>query len=214
MNKHLKKFLNPFRPHYIFIFEYFWKRKFESLLKSADPNNLKLVVGTSGIYENGWLPSEYCFLDLTKKANWQVYFKENTITNIMAEHVWEHMTLAEGTIAIQNCYTFLKPGGRLRIAIPDGYNTNEDYINYVKVGGYGAGADDHKVLYNYQLLSKIMQEAGFKVELCEYFDENGKFVSNDYNDNFGTINRSYKWINKPENAGNNYLTSLIVDAIK
>ena len=57
-----------------------------------------------------------------------------------------------------NCYEFLRPGGRLRIAVPDGFHPEPGYIEYVRPGGTGIGADDHKVLYNYQSLRKLLEK--------------------------------------------------------
>lgn len=37
----------------------------------------------------------------------------------LAEHVWEHLSLEDAHRATRNCYRFLRPGGRLRLAVPD-----------------------------------------------------------------------------------------------
>lgn len=37
----------------------------------------------------------------------------------VAEHVWEHLSLQEAHRATRNCERHLRPGGRLRIAVPD-----------------------------------------------------------------------------------------------
>lgn len=37
----------------------------------------------------------------------------------VAEHVWEHLSLADAHRAAQNCHRYLRPGGRLRLAVPD-----------------------------------------------------------------------------------------------
>ncbi len=37
----------------------------------------------------------------------------------MAEHVWEHLSLSDAHVAARNCQRYLRPGGRLRLAVPD-----------------------------------------------------------------------------------------------
>ena len=91
---------------------YLDKRKQESdFRKSLDANNrgaLRIVVGSSGIYQEGWIPTEIHFLNLLQEKDWAKYFEQSTIQNILAEHVWEHLTLGEGKIAIQHCFKYLK----------------------------------------------------------------------------------------------------------
>ena len=77
-------------------------------------------------------------------------FKINTISNILAEHVWEHLSYEDGLIAARNCYKYLKPGGMIRVAVPDGNFRNDWYQNMVKIGGPGPivhPAYTHKVVY-------------------------------------------------------------------
>ena len=112
------------------------------------------------------------------------------------------------------CYNYLKLGGYLRLAVPDGFHNKHEYIDYVKPGGHGAGADDHKVLlYNYKSFNSTFKEAGFKVKLLEYFNEERNFQFSAWNTNKGKINRSIRY-DKRNNDGNPNYTSIIIDAIK
>ncbi|MDB5256677.1 MAG: hypothetical protein JWM14_1372 [Chitinophagaceae bacterium] len=187
-------------------------RRFKKALKSTT-GDLKVVVGSSDIFEPGWIPSEWHFLNLLKEQEWLTYFKEDSISNILAEHVWEHLTPADGQVAVRTCYRFLKKGGRLRIAVPDGFHPDPVYIDNVKPGGKGAGADDHKILYNYKIMTAILEQTGYKVELVEYFDESGVFHHNAWDAKDGYIHRSMKNDRRNADGKPNY-TSLIVDAIK
>jgi predicted SAM-dependent methyltransferase len=131
----------------------------------------------------------------------------------MAEHVWEHLTDHDTALANKNCFQYLKPGGVLRLAVPDGFNPSKEYIEYVRPGGTGPGADDHKVLYTYQSMKERLERAGFKINTLEYWDENGKFYYIDWTDEGGRIRRSRRY--DPRNQdGRLHYTSLIVDAIK
>lgn len=174
---------------------------------------VKMVVGSMYSLYKGWIHSDIETLNLLKKSDWDKYFTENSIDRILAEHVWEHLTPEEGQLAFNNCYYYLKPGGVLRVAVPDGFNPSEEYINYVKPGGTGNGADDHKLLYNYQIMSGFLQNAGFRVELLEYFDENGQFHKAPWNPEDGMIRRSADHDSRNQGGKLGY-TSLIIDAHK
>ena len=112
-----------------------------------------------------------------------------------------------------NCYEFLRPGGRLRIAVPDGFHPELGYIEYVRPGGTGIGADDHKVLYNDHSLKKLLEKAGFFVYLLEYWDEHGNFHFKEWSSKDGHIRRSKRYDPRNQNGSLTY-TSLIADAIK
>lgn len=187
-------------------------RRFKKALQ-ANKGELKVVVGSSDIFEAGWIPSEWHFLNLLKEEEWLTYFKEDSISNILAEHVWEHLTPEDGIIAIRTCYRFLKKGGRLRIAVPDAFHPDPTYIDYVKPGGTGAGADDHKILYSYKIMTDILEQVGYKVQLLEYFNESGAFHHNAWDAKEGYIHRSIKNDKRNADGKPNY-TSLIVDAVK
>lgn len=174
---------------------------------------VKLVVGAMFSVFKGWIHSDIETLNLLKKSDWERYFLEDSIDRILAEHVWEHLTPEEGQLAFKNCYTFLKPGGVLRVAVPDGFSPDEEYINLVKPGGTGMGADDHKLLYNYKIMSEYLENVGFKVHPLEYFDENGQFHKAPWKIEDGMIRRSADHDRRNQNGKLGY-TSLIIDAIK
>lgn len=201
------------RPLYAPFLEQRDERRFRQRLLQNQGKPLNIVVGSSGIFEAGWIPTEAHFLNLLQDEDWLKYFKENEINCILAEHVWEHLTLEQGTKAAGVCFRFLQKGGRLRVAVPDGFHVDESYIEYVKPGGHGAGADDHKLLYNYNTFSAIFLKNGFQVELLEYFDENKSFHAKDWDRNDGYIHRSIRY-DKRNADGLPHYTSLILDAIK
>ena len=185
-----------------------WKIHIQAMRKP-----LKLVIGASGIYEPGWLATDIEQLNILVLDDWEKYFKANSIDAILAEHVWEHLTLDEAYLAAKNCYQFLKPSGYIRVAVPDGLHISLDYRNKVKPGGTGAGSDDHKVLYNYKSLSHVFETAGFAVELIEYFDEQGIFHRTEWNSGNGLIHRSSRYDERNKGEQLNY-TSIIIDAFK
>ncbi|MEO6001396.1 MAG: hypothetical protein ABIN89_31380 [Chitinophagaceae bacterium] len=184
-------------------------------LKHALKNrpNPRIVVGASGVFQDDWIPTDVHTLNLLKPERWKFFLKENSIESILAEHVWEHLAVDEGTIAAKTCYRYIKNGGYARIAVPDGYHNKKEYINYVKPGGTGDGANDHKVLYTYKTLSKVFTDAGFSIKLLEYFDEQGEFHFTGWDPKKGMVHRSKRFDERNTNNELNY-TSLIIDAIK
>lgn len=87
-------------------------------------------------------------LSLLREPDWAYHFKSNPVDAILAEHVWEHLDCFGAIMAAQNCFKYLKPGGYMRVAVPDGWHPDKDYIDCVKPGGWEAGSKDHHVLYH------------------------------------------------------------------
>jgi len=185
--------------------------KLKQYLKKNDA--IKIIIGAEKTSQPDWISTEQSFFDLTKTSDWERYFKVNSITVLFAEHVWEHLTPDDAIVSLKNCYEYLKPNGFIRIAVPDGFHPDPNYINLVKINGTGWGADDHKVLYDYKTLSHLLMQIGFKVELLEYFDENGQFQFKNWDDSGGRVRRSSRYDERNFDGQLNY-TSLIVDGIK
>jgi predicted SAM-dependent methyltransferase len=174
----------------------------------------KFNIGSAGINpDSSWYATDIKTLDITKERDWRRQLLFLRLDNIMAEHVWEHLNEEHTHLANKNCFTFLKSGGVLRLAVPDGYHPAEPYIEHVRPGGSGVGADDHKILYNYKTMKERLEQAGFRVILLEYWDENKEFHYSDWTDEGGRIMRSSRFDVRNKNGELNY-TSLIVDAIK
>jgi predicted SAM-dependent methyltransferase len=143
---------------------------------------------------------------------WHRFFADRSVDAILAEHVWEHLTPEDASKAARTCYRFLRPSGRLRIAVPDGNNPAPEYIAAVRPGGSGPGAQDHQQLFTVHSLSRLLEEAGFDVTPLEWFDENGEFHSRAWDPMDGFVRRSLRFDERNVNGKSGY-TSLIVDAI-
>lgn len=197
--------------------KYFKKKSLISKLKSNKEKNLNIGSGPDGNSKEylGWICVDIEFLDITKESDWLAFTPgPESLDRILAEHVWEHLSDNDTLLANENCFKFLKKGGRLRLAVPDGFNIDKEYVERVKPGGSGVGSDDHKILYNYEIMKNRLMLAGFKnIQLLEYWDENGKFFANPWEVKDGHIKRSKHF--DPRNQDNQLgYTSLIVDAIK
>lgn len=179
----------------------------------AKYSSRKVVLGAGELFDKGWIPTNITCLDILNPCNWEQYFSPASIDAMLSEHVWEHMTEAEGAFATKMCFKYLKPGGYLRAAVPDGLHPEPQYIEQVKVGGIGSYAWDHKVLYTYKTFQKVFENAGFKVDLYEFFDEAGQFHYTEWNPEEGKTYRSKRFDKRNSGETLTY-TSIILDAKK
>jgi predicted SAM-dependent methyltransferase len=186
-------------------------RHLKKLVRQASP--LRIVVGAGGLFDPGWIPTDVDVLDILDDAHWRRLFRESSIDAILAEHVWEHLTAEQGLCAARNCYRFLRPGGYLRVAVPDGFHPDPNYIEGVRPGGNGAGAHDHKLLYNHESFRHLFESAGFHVEPLEYFDAAGQFHAIDWDPALGKIDRSRRFDDRNRD-GRLVYTSIILDTRK
>ncbi len=218
MKLSIKERIKEIPPLYLFLKNIrFYYRAFQGFLRLKIrvkfSSSLKLVVGAERVFDRGWIPTDIEYLNFLNKKHWKRYFKKNSIDAILAEHVWEHLTTEDGLIAAQQCFQYLRPGGYLRVAVPDGYHPEPNYIERVRPGGMGSFAYDHKVLYNYETFCDLFKRAGFNVKLLEYFDQEGKFHFVEWNPEKGTIHRSRRY-DKRNKDGKLQYTSIILDAHK
>ncbi len=99
------------------------------------------------------------------------------------------------------------------MAVPDGCHPDPMYIEWVKPGGVGSGADTHRVLYTYQILKEVFESARFSIDLLEYFDEAGQFHGKEWDAGLGVIHRSRKFDQRKREIKLDY-TSIVLDAKK
>jgi predicted SAM-dependent methyltransferase len=196
----------------------YYKNKVNTIIKNylylLKNNKKKFSIGSANTdIGKDWFSTDIDVLNIVREKDWVRLLWFVRLDNIVAEHVWEHLNESDTAAANRNCFKFLKKNGIMRIAVPDGFHPDKNYIDYVKPGGHGAGADDHKILYTYKSMVKKLEESGFKVELLEYWDENGKFHFTEWSDDGGKISRSKRYDDRNINGELKY-TSLIVDAIR
>jgi predicted SAM-dependent methyltransferase len=168
----------------------------------------RVVIGASGVFAPDWIPTDAQQLDLLRPETWAKYFRPESIDALLAEHVWEHLSLEEGRRAAATCYRYLRPGAYIRVAVPDGLHPDEAYREHIKPGGVGGGEiGGHKVAYTYRQLQEVFESAGFETELLEYHDEQGLPHVRAWDANAGMIHRSVRF----DERG---LVSIVLDARK
>ena len=141
------------------------------------------------------MPTQRADLDLTDPASFERFFGERRAAAFLCEHVWEHLTPGQARAAASTCFRWLEPGGRLRVAVPDGLFPDGEYQKVVQVGGPGPAdhpAADHQVVYTGKSLPPVFVEAGFRAELLEWWDKDGAFQVRPWRLEDGPVYRSSK----------------------
>ncbi len=177
---------------------------------------MRIIIGAGNTRIDGWKSTQIDELNVINSKDFEKILNGSKADALLAEYVWEHLTLEEGVIAAKNCYEYLLPGGYIRVAVPDANFRNEWYQNMVKVGGNGDPnhpSYTHKIVYDYKTLCSVFEKAGFIVELLEYCDERGRFHYKYWNELYGKIGRSLRFDTRNK-GGRLGMVSIIIDAKK
>lgn len=142
---------------------------------------MKLHLGSGLCFMSGWLNidlvdasgPEFCKHDLTTGLPKHIH--NNSVDFIFTQHFLEHITREQAVLLLLDCRRKLKPGGVIRIVVPDLDECVQRYVtNQVPndPGGWGPPnrciminqafhAWGHKFLYNKEELEIVVREAGF-----------------------------------------------------
>jgi predicted SAM-dependent methyltransferase len=218
----LRKLYRPLQPLYAPIVQTIKRNRYDNLQLESSRQQIQqqisaqnppyqVIVGAGETRYEGWIATDYPALDITNPADWQRFFAPQSVRRIVAEHVMEHLTTDQLHQFLHAVRPYLTHDAHIRIAVPDGYHPDPLYIEYVRPNGSGDGADDHKVLYNHELLANEVQQAGFVCELLEYYDAAGQFHRNKWDKADGYIERTggYRTLGDKQFS----YTSLIVDCL-
>jgi len=146
-----------------------------------------------GSYKNmfyyGWINVD--ILNLKQFADQQSYrFRQidlsknipcesNEVDLLFHSHILEHFNREDGKNFLKECYRVMKPGGIMRISVPDAKLLTQKYLDgtimdyrYVNIGVeradntaealYELLCTNHKTLYDEDALTKMLSEVGFK----------------------------------------------------
>ncbi|SRR5581483_784729 len=176
----------------------------------AAANPLNVVIGGGQRLYDGWVFTDKDLLDIANPVSWQKLFVPNSIDRILCEHVLEHLSIAECRVALAQCGLYLRPGGLLRVAVPDSYRRDTAYV--AEAAPPNAG---HQVFYNVDTFTPILIQAGFDATPLEYFDRDEQFHAEPWDEREGMIVRSARFDTQKEfQRGDLHYTSLIIDARK
>ncbi|MCY3574373.1 MAG: hypothetical protein OXG92_00910 [Chloroflexi bacterium] len=171
---------------------------------------VKITIGAGQTRFPGWIATDIPAFDIRSEQHWRRLFPPASINHILAEHVFEHLTAAQFSDFLHSARAYLAVAGRIRIAVPDGNHPSPEYIENVRPGGVGAGAEDHKILYTQEIISQLIAGQGYEFALLEYFDAQGTFHSQPWGAAAGFVSRSAAHDARNRDGVLRY-TSLIVD---
>ena len=187
------------------------RRVIENLRRQiAATSPLNLMIGGGQTSYEGWIFTDRDFLDVTQPDEWAALFTPDSIDRILSEHMLEHLPEDAARVTLLACHRYLKTGGLLRLAVPDGYRRDAAYVAEAAPPN-----DGHQVFYNIDTLTSLLSSIGFAVTPLEYFDADEKFHARPWDENEGMIMRSVRFdTQKDFQRGDLSYTSLIVDARK
>jgi len=135
--------------------------------------SLKLHIGCGTKKINGYVNIDCRYLptvDEIQNAELLRSYKQNTVDVLYASHVLEHFGRWKYKHVLQRWFEVIKPGGILRLAVPDFSKICEHYSHNKELGilmGLLYGGQDyqenfHYVTFDYVSLSNTLKEIGFR----------------------------------------------------
>lgn len=107
-----------------------------------------------------------------------ISFQDKSVDYVYSSHFLEHLFEKQGEQLLKETYRILKPGGTVRVCVPDLTYAIELYRkgekermlrDYFFVEDMGSFLARHKYMYDFELLSKALRAAGFEdITQCSY----------------------------------------------
>lgn len=171
---------------------YFAKNKAKSIVASQK-GAIKLNIGCGTDYKKGWInidnnsDNNIVKLDLYWDLLKPLPFEDNSVDFIFSEHFFEHFTVDESQKIMKDMLRILRPGGVMRIAMPDLEMVVDHYLNvpvekdpivkrfkfdFVKTKAEWMNMSfrwwGHKWLYDWEELERRLKQAGYtKIIRCK-----------------------------------------------
>ena len=126
---------------------------------TANGHSIKLNIGAGSSSIPG-------FTAVDRKLGLEAYplaYADNSVDEIRASHVLEHFSFGDAMKALHDWVRVLKPGGRIRIAVPDFdkcVNSSDPDRVFFMMGGQQDEDDFHRSAYDRKRLSDYMENAG------------------------------------------------------
>lgn len=156
----------------------FWPRVMLFWL-SRRPKN-KLHIGCGKNYLAGWVNADITpFAELIIFLQWRIPFRDESLSLVFSEHVLEHVSLHVAKKHLRELHRVLKPGGIVRIAMPDLDDIiscylddwkRADWVNWPEYSYVQSRVQainmafrewGHQYLYNREEIVRLLAEAGF-----------------------------------------------------
>ena len=145
------------------------------------PRYLNLGSGPRGLTGANWINVDgyrdhnvHYLMDFSRR--WPL--PDEAVDGIFCEHVFEHFDLKQGEALLRECMRVLKPGGCVRIIVPDGEKIMRTYFESPSelrdrrpgetacameaVNSYFRQGYEHQCIYDWSLLQHQLCAAGFE----------------------------------------------------
>ena len=217
------------RAFYIFSLHIISKRRWKKLLNQ---DTIKLNLGSGPFKgENGWTNVDLFGADINYDLKNGLPLKDNSVDIVQSEDVMEHIKYSMLKKTINEIFRVLKPGGLLRLSMPD-YKCNILY-NRSEKDGNGTIIFDKGGGGRYDRINKKVIEGGHvwfpvfnsvksllvatkfsndKINYLHYYDENNNPITNKIDYSKGYVARTPDHDNRVKNPFRPM--SIVVDCYK
>lgn len=122
--------------------------------------SLKLNIGAGNTNIEGFTP-----IDRNRGSEaYPLPYEDGSVDEILASHILEHFSFRDAMTALKEWVRVLKPGGRIRIAVP-GFDQivqmqHDEKWPFYLMGGQTDENDFHRSVWTFATLAKFMKHAG------------------------------------------------------
>jgi predicted SAM-dependent methyltransferase len=140
---------------------------------SSENKKIQLHLGCGEKYIPGFIhidARKFPHIDHIASVDKLDMFKDNSVDLVYSSHLLEHFPRNKTEDVLREWHRVLKPGGILRIAVPDFEKLVEVYLKYKDlklilgplVGRQNYPENTHYFVFDFPTLSEILKKVGFK----------------------------------------------------
>lgn len=143
----------------------------------AETSPLRLHLGSGGEHKDGWVNVDFVGdpVELSWNLAHGIPFSDGSAEEVFHEHLFEHIPLRAGVGLMDECFRVLRPGGILRVGVPDAGELTKSYAGdgeYVEALHPDRPTrllgvqelfywHDHVTMYDEETLAMVFRAGGF-----------------------------------------------------